>query len=248
MIILKSNEEIGLMREAGRIVAECHAMLAEAIKPGVATTALDRLVEQHIRSRGAVPSFLGHHGFTASICVAKNDVICHGFPDDQPLEDGDVVTIDIGAHYRGYHGDSGWTYAVGTVSEDIRQLMDACHQSLFLGIEQAVAGNRVGDIGFAIQTFADRHGYGNVRDFTGHGIGQELWEEPPIPHYGRSGTGPRLKQGMVIAIEPMLTLGDYHAYVESDGWTARTADHSICVQYEHTVAITDNGPEILTKL
>ncbi|WII40089.1 type I methionyl aminopeptidase [Paenibacillus thiaminolyticus] len=248
MIILKSNEEIGLMREAGRIVAECHAKLSEAIKPGIPTTALDRLVEQHIRSRGAVPSFLGHHGFTASICVAKNDVICHGFPDDQPLEDGDVVTIDIGAHYRGYHGDSGWTYAVGTVSEDIRQLMDACHQSLFLGIEQAVAGNRVGDIGFAIQTFADRHGYGNVRDFTGHGIGQELWEEPPIPHYGRSGTGPRLKQGMVIAIEPMLTLGDYHAYVESDGWTARTADHSICVQYEHTVAITDNGPDILTKL
>ncbi|MCM3337686.1 type I methionyl aminopeptidase [Paenibacillus sp. MER TA 81-3] len=248
MMILKSDQEIGIMREAGHIVAECHALIADTIKPGITTLAIDQMVEKHIRARGAVPSFKGHHGFTASICVAKNDVICHGFPDDAPLQDGDVVTLDVGAFYNGYHGDSGWTYAVGTVSTEIAQLMDVCHQSLLLGIEQAVVGNHIGDIGFTIDTFATRHGYGNVREFTGHGLGKDLWEEPPVPHYGRQGMGPRLKNGLVLAIEPMFTLGDWRAYVESDGWTARTIDHSICVQYEHTVAITDNGPEILTKL
>ncbi|MBN3526574.1 type I methionyl aminopeptidase [Paenibacillus apiarius] len=248
MMILKSDQEIGIMREAGRIVAECHALIADMIKPGITTVAIDQMVEKHIRARGAVPSFKGHHGFTASICVAKNDVICHGFPDDVPLQDGDVVTLDLGAFYNGYHGDSGWTYAVGTVSADIAQLMKDCHQSMLLGIEQAVAGNRVGDIGYAIDSYAERHGYGNVRQFTGHGIGKDLWEEPAVPHYGRQGMGPQLKNGLVLAIEPMFTLGDWRAYVESDGWTARTVDRSICVQYEHTVAITDNGPEILTKL
>lgn len=248
MRILKSNEEIKLMREAGRIVAECHALLAEAMKPGANTLAMDRLVEEHIRRRGATPSFKGHHGFTASICVAKNDVVCHGFPDEQPLSDGDVVTIDIGAHYKGYHGDSGWTYAVGDVSGDIRELMTACRHSLMLGIEQAVAGNRIGDIGHAIDAYAKRRGYGNVREFTGHAIGAELWEEPQVPHYGAKGQGPRLKAGMVLAIEPMLTLGSSHAYIGDDGWTARTVDHSICVQYEHTVAVTEDGPQILTVL
>ncbi|UHA73620.1 type I methionyl aminopeptidase [Paenibacillus sp. 481] len=248
MMILKSDQEIQIMRAAGRIVAECHAMLAEQIKPGVTTLALDQMVEKHIRSSGALPSFKGHHGFTASICVAKNDVICHGFPDTNPLLEGDVVTIDLGALYNGYHGDSGWTYAVGRVAPEIEQLMEVCHQSLLLGIEQAVVGNRVGDIGFAIDTYAERFGYGNVRQFTGHGLGQQLWEEPAVPHYGKQGSGPRLKKGLALAIEPMFTLGGWQAYVEEDGWTARTVDHSICVQYEHTIAITDNGPEILTKL
>ncbi|WP_195575131.1 type I methionyl aminopeptidase [Paenibacillus sp. 1001270B_150601_E10] len=248
MVILKSESEIEIMREAGRIVAECHAMLGELIKPGVTTIELDRLVEEKIRARGAVPSFKGHHGFTASICTAKNDVICHGFPDSIPLHDGDVITIDIGANYNGFHGDSGWTYAVGNVSSDIKDLMTACHQSLFLGIAQAIEGKRLGDIGFAIDNYAKPLGYGNVREFTGHGIGRELWEEPPVPHYGHQGKGLRLKKGMVLAIEPMLTLGDSYSYIESDGWTARTIDHSICVQFEHTVAITEHGPRILTEL
>lgn len=248
MIILKSDEEIAIMREAGRIVAECHAFLAEAVKPGVTTIELDRLIEHKIRARGATPSFKGHNGFPASICIAKNDVICHGFPGTERLEEGDVVTIDIGAFYKGYHGDSGWTYAVGKVSKDIQALMEICHKSLMLGIEQAVVGNRVGHISHAIDAYAQRHGYGNVRQFTGHGVGQELWEEPAVPHYGSSTRGPRLKKGMVLAIEPMLTTGGWEAMLDDDGWTARTVDGSICVQYEHTVAITDNGPQILTTL
>ncbi|WP_152393561.1 type I methionyl aminopeptidase [Paenibacillus guangzhouensis] len=247
-MIIKSEPELARMREAGRIVAECHAFLAEKIKPGVTTLALDRMVEQHIRKRGALPSFKGHHGFTASICAARNDVICHGFPDNEPLLDGDVITIDLGAHYKGYHGDSGWTYAVGQVSDPIKKLMEDCHKALMLGIEQAVSGKRIGDIGHAIQTFADRHNYGNVRQFTGHGIGQDLWEEPAVPHYGRQGSGPVLKNGLVLAIEPMFTLGDWNAFIDADGWTARTIDGSICVQYEHTVAITEHGPELLTRL
>jgi len=248
MIILKSDKDIEIMREAGRIVAECHAMLDKWIKPGITTLELDRRIEEKIRSRGAVPSFKGHYGFPASICTARNDVICHGFPDSIPLADGDVVTIDIGANYKGFHGDSGWTYAVGSVTKEIENLMRACHRSLFLGIEQAIDGNRIGDIGYAIDSYAQQFGYGNVRDFTGHAIGKELWEEPVVPNYGEKGKGARLKNGMVLAIEPMLTLGDWRSYVESDGWTARTIDHSICVQYEHTVAITENGPRILTVL
>ncbi|WP_314588497.1 type I methionyl aminopeptidase [Paenibacillus terrigena] len=247
-MITKSEQELEIMREAGRIVAECHAFLAEKIKPGVTTQELDQMVENHIRKRGALPSFKGHHGFTASICAARNDVICHGFPDDEPLQDGDVITIDLGAFYKGFHGDSGWTYAVGQVSDKITKLMKDCHTGLMLGIEQAVIGKRVGDIGHAIQSFADQHKYGNVREFTGHGIGQDLWEEPAVPHHGRRGTGALLKKGLVLAIEPMFTLGGWRAFIDADGWTARTMDGSICVQYEHTVAITEHGPEILTKL
>lgn len=248
MIHLKSKDEIRLMREAGRIVAECHALLENIIKPGVVTLDVDRMMEEHIRKRGAIPSFKGYHGFPASICVARNEVICHGFPDLQPLEEGDVVNIDIGACYKGYHGDSGWTYAVGKVSEDSKRLMKVAEESLFLGIEQATVGNRVGDIGAAVDAHAKRFGFGNIRDFSGHGVGQKLQEDPQIPNYGVKGKGTRLQHGMVIAIEPMLTLGGWQAYIEEDGWTARTVDGSICVQYEHTIAITDDGPQILTML
>ncbi|MFD1426477.1 methionyl aminopeptidase [Kroppenstedtia sanguinis] len=248
MIRTKSSDELKIMRKAGSIVAECHALLNQAIRPGVNTQELDSLVEQHIRKSGATPSFKGHHGFPASICVALNDEICHGFPRSQPLKEGDVVTIDIGAHYQGYHGDSAWTYAVGNVAPDIRQLMEDGEKSLFLGIEQARSGQKVGEIGHAIQSFAEPLGYGVVREFCGHGVGRELWEEPQVPHFGLPGMGPQMKAGMVLAIEPMLTLGNWRAQVDSDGWTARTVDGSICVQYEHTVAITDEGPVILTKL
>ncbi|WP_400161991.1 type I methionyl aminopeptidase [Brevibacillus sp. TJ4] len=248
MTVLKSSREISTMRVAGKIVAECHALVAEKIRPGVTTRYLDQLVESHIRKAGAVPSFKGHQGFPASICVAPNDVICHGFPSDVPLREGDVITIDIGAFYNGFHGDSAWTYAVGKVSPDVRRLMDAGKQALFLGIQQACPDKRIGDIGHTIQTYVENLGYGVVRDFTGHGIGQNLWEKPTIPHYGKPGRGPVIKTGMTLAIEPILTLGDWKARMDADGWTARTRDGSICVEYEHTIAVTDNGPEILTVL
>ncbi len=248
MTIIKSERELDLMRKAGKIVAECHQLVREIIRPGITTLEIDAVVEKTIREKGAIPSFINHHDFSYSICSAPNDVICHGFPDNQPLKEGDVITIDIGACYQGYHGDSGWTYAVGTVSEDIQMIMEHCERSLYLGIQEAVAGQRIGDIGYVIDHYAREHHYGNVYDFTGHGVGREIWEEPTVPHYGIRNKGARLKKGMVIAIEPMFTLGKTANYTEDDGWTVRTVDHSICVQYEHTVAITENGPEILTKV
>jgi methionyl aminopeptidase len=248
LIKLKSLREIGLMRDAGRIVAECHMALAERVRPGVTTLELDRFVEGLIHKNGATPTFKGHQGFPGSICVAVNDVICHGFPSKYRLQEGDVVTFDIGATYKGYIGDSAWSYAVGKVSPKVQELMDVTKESLFLGIAQAVPGNRVGDIGHAIQSFAEARGMGVVREFTGHGVGQDLWEQPPIPHYGAPGTGTLLRAGMTIAIEPMLTLGAWEAKTDRDGWTARTVDGSVCVQYEHSIAITDDGPLILTEL
>lgn len=236
------------MRDAGRIVAECHMALAERVRPGVTTLELDRFVEGLIHKNGATPTFKGHQGFPGSICVAVNDVICHGFPSKYRLQEGDVVTFDIGATYKGYIGDSAWSYAVGKVSPKVQELMDVTKESLFLGIAQAVPGNRVGDIGHAIQSFAEARGMGVVREFTGHGVGQDLWEQPPIPHYGAPGTGTLLRAGMTIAIEPMLTLGAWEAKTDRDGWTARTVDGSVCVQYEHSIAITDDGPLILTEL
>jgi methionyl aminopeptidase len=248
MIKLKSAREIALMREAGRIVAECHQILAEHVRPGVTTRELERLVEAHIRRRGATPSFKGYNGFPAAICVAIDDVICHGFPSNKKLQAGQVVTFDIGAFYKGYHGDSAWSYAVGEVRPEVKKLMEVTHEALFRGIAAAKPGNRVGDISHAIQSFAEPLGYGVVRDFTGHGVGQDLHEDPQVPHFGEPGTGPLLRPGMTLAIEPMITLGTWEAKVDQDGWTARTVDGSICVQYEHTVAITEDGPVILTEL
>lgn len=236
------------MREAGLIVAECHAMLAEKIRPGVATRELDRLVEDYIIKRGATPSFKGYSGFPASICVAVDDVICHGFPSKEKLKEGQIVTIDIGAFYKGYHGDRAWTYPVGQISPEAAKLMAETEKCLHLGIEAARAGNRTGDIGHAIQSYAEGLGYGVVREFTGHGVGQELHESPTVPHFGKPGMGTVLRAGMTIAIEPMITLGDWRSKVDADEWTARTVDGSLCAQYEHTIAITDDGPVILTVL
>lgn len=248
MIKLKSPREIALMREAGRIVAECHAALAPRVVPGVTTRELDEFVEGFIRQHGATPSFKGYNGFPAAICVALNDVICHGFPGPYKLKAGDVVTFDIGAYLKGYHGDSAWTYAVGEVAPEVRQLMQVTQECLFASIAQARVGNRMGDVGHAIQSIAEPLGYGVVREFQGHGLGQDLHEEPPVPHFGVPGTGVALREGMVIAIEPMITLGDWRMKLDRDQWTARTRDGSICVQYEHTVAITADGPLILTAV
>lgn len=248
MIIIKSKKEIEVMREAGKIVAECHALLKEAVKPGVTTIELDALVEKHIRSRGATPSFKGYHGFPSSICSSPNDVICHGMPDAKELKNGDVITIDIGAYKGGYHGDSAWTYAVGEVSDKIKTLMEDTLESLMRAISVAVEGNTVGDLGHAIEEYIAPKGYGIVVEFAGHGVGKNLWEAPEIVHKGKAGTGPKLKNGMTIAIEPMITLGAWKSKIMPDGWTAKTTDGSICVQYEHTIAITEDGPKILTTL
>jgi len=248
LIILKSKQEIAIMKEAGKIVAECHAILSRKVKPGVSTQELDCVIEDYIRQRGATPSFKGHEGFPSSICVAPNDVICHGIPGPARLTSGDVITIDVGAFYKGYHADSAWTYAIGEVSQDMINFMEIGRQALFVGIEQAQPGNRIGDIGYAIQTYVERQNMGVVREFNGHGVGQKLWEEPPVPHFGKPGRGPSIEVGMVLAIEPMITLGSWKARIDRDGWTARTIDGSLCVQYEHTIAVMEDGPIILTQL
>jgi methionyl aminopeptidase len=247
LVKIKSPREIAIMREAGQIVVEAHLALAERIRPGVSTRDLDRFAESFLRSRGAAPSFKGYRGtFPASICASVNDVICHGIPGPYRLRRGDVISVDIGAFYKGYHGDQAWTYAVGEASPAISQLMETTRACLAAAVERCRPGGRMGDIGDAIQSLAESRGYGVVRDFIGHGIGQDLHEPPEVPHFGQPGTGMVLREGMTIAIEPMITLGDWRIRVDSDRWTARTADGSTCVQYEHTVAITADGPLVLT--
>ena len=248
MIIFKSDREIQIMREAGRIVAQCHAELEKSIQPGITTKELDQIAEKFILAAGGIPSFKGHHGFPACICSSINDVICHGIPDQTVLKDGDVITIDIGVKVQGYHGDSAWSYAVGQITPALAQLMQVTKECLDLGIQQARPGKHIGDIGAAIQRYAEQFRYGVVREFCGHGIGQSLWEEPQIPHYGQPGRGPVIKPGMVIAIEPMITNGKWQAKIDRDGWTARTVDNSICIQYEHTLAVLESETVILTQL
>ncbi|HWR07138.1 type I methionyl aminopeptidase [Sporomusa sp.] len=248
MTIFKSAREIEIMKEAGKIVAECHATLKEKIRPGITTKELDVITEDIIKHAGAIPSFKGHQGFPACICTAVNDVICHGIPDSKPLKSGDVITVDIGAKLKGYHADSAWSYEVDKVSPEIEQLMKVAKECLFRGIEIARIGNRIGDIGAVIQSYAESYHYGVVRDFCGHGVGQSLWEDPQIPHYGQPGKGALIKPGLTIAIEPMITNGSWKTKIDTDGWTARTVDGSICIQYEHTIAVTAEETIILTQL
>ncbi|ASJ54953.1 type I methionyl aminopeptidase [Brevibacillus formosus] len=247
MIILKTPEEIELMHAAGKILAACHREIAKMIRPGISTWEIDQFVEEFLAKNGATPEQKGFHGYPYATCGSVNDVICHGFPKKEPLRDGDIVTIDMVVRKNGWLADSAWSYEVGTVSPEAKRLLEVTEKSLYLGIEQAVVGNRIGDISHAIQTYAQAQGYSVVRDFTGHGIGQEMHEEPFVPHFGPPGRGQRLKEGMVITIEPMLNIGTYHATVDEDGWTARTRDGKLSAQYEHTIAITANGPVILTK-
>lgn len=247
MIILKTPEEIELMRAAGKILAACHREIATMIRPGVSTWDIDQFVEQFLAKHGATPEQKGFHGYPYATCGSVNDVICHGFPKKEPLRDGDIVTIDMVVRKDGWLADSAWSYEVGNVSPEAKKLLEVTEKSLYLGIEQAVVGNRIGDISHAIQTYAQAQGYSVVRDFTGHGIGQEMHEEPYVPHFGPAGRGQRLKEGMVITIEPMLNIGTYHVSIDEDGWTARTRDGKLSAQYEHTIAITADGPVILTK-
>lgn len=249
MIIYKNEEEIKLLRVAGKIVAKTHEYLKPYIKPGISTKELDKLAEKFILSQGATCSFKGYQGFPGAICTSVNDVLVHGIPsDDVILKDGDVITLDIGACYRGYHGDSAWTYAVGNVSDEAKRLMEVSEKSLYIGLEQVKPGNRISDIGHAIQVYLEGNGYGVPRDYTGHGVGKDIHEDPIIPNYGVANRGPKIAKGMVFAIEPMVTLGEYYTRTLFDDWTVKTIDGKITAHYEHTVAVTDDGYEILTKI
>lgn len=245
-INLKNGQQIALMREAGKLVAETHAMIREHIKPGITTGELDQMTEAYIRLHGGIPSFKGYNGFPASICVAVNDQVVHGIPGRQVLHDGDVIALDIGIILNGWHGDSCWTYPVGTIDSESQRLMNVCHDSLFIGIEQAHAGRRLTDISFAIEQYVNANGFAVVRDLFGHGIGRRMHEAPSLPHYGPAGDGPTLRPGMVLTIEPMIVAGSPEVRTLRDGWTIITADGSRSAQYEHTIAITENGPQILT--
>lgn len=242
------------MRQAGRRLAEVSALLREAVRPGVTTAELDELAERAIRARAAVPSFKGYKPsgmpspFPATICASPNEQVVHGFPSETPLVDGDIVSIDMGLIYGGYHADCAFTVAVGSVPDGIRALLDATEKSMYKGVASAVPGKRIGDIGHAIQSFIEPHGYGVVREYVGHGIGRSLHEAPSVPNYGKAGKGQLLKEGMVLAIEPMVTQGGYKTKVLKDGWTVVTVDGSLAAHFEHTIAVTPKGPEVLTAL
>lgn len=248
MIICKSEVELELMREAGRIVAETHKLMAAAVRPGVTTKDLDKIAEEYIRSQGAVPSFKGYNGFSGSICTSVNEELVHGIPGSRKLVEGDVISIDIGAQYKGYHGDSAWTYGVGEISETAMKLLEVTERSLFAGLAEAKPDARLYTISHAIQQVIEDAGFSVVREYVGHGIGTELHEDPQIPNYGIRDKGPRLKPGMVLAIEPMVNVGQRFVKTLEDDWTVVTVDNSLCAHFEHTIAITVDGYEILTQL
>ena len=246
MITLKSKREIELLKEAGHIVYLTHQYLRPLIKAGVKTIDLDKKAEAFIRSKGATPSFKGYEGFPSTLCISINDEVVHGFPSERVLKDGDIISIDIGACYKGYHGDSAWTYTVGEVSDDAKYLLEHTEKALYEGIKQAKVGNRIGDIGYAIEKYAKEHNLGVVKELVGHGVGTSVHESPDVPNYGTKGTGPKIRDGMVIAIEPMLTLGSPDIYIEDNDWTVVTEDSSLSAHFEHTIGITDEGVIILT--
>ena len=246
MIILKSPREIELMHEAGAIAYEVHQALAKAVQPGVTTGELDALAESLIRKAGGIPTFKGYSGFPASICASVNEEVVHGIPGKRKLQEGDVIAIDLGVTYKGFVGDTAYTHPVGKISAEAQKLLDVTRVSLEKAIEQCYPGKRLGDIGHAVQSYAEAHGLGVVRDFVGHGVGATMHEDPQVPNFGTPGTGKELRSGMVIAIEPMVNAGTWEVKVLKDKWTVVTADRRYSAHFEHTVAITDNGPVILT--
>jgi methionyl aminopeptidase len=246
MIIRKSPAEIEQMAEAGQVVADVIALLSEHMQPGVTTAELDAIADEHIRSRGGVPTFKGYRGYPASICVSPNSMVVHGIPGEYVLRGGDVVSVDVGVTLGGFVADSAWTFPVGEVSPEAEQLLQACRAALDAGIEQARAGNRVGDISAAVQRSAESAGYAVIRSLVGHGVGRSMHEEPQIPNYGEPGRGPRLEPGMTLAIEPMISAGSAEIYVHDDHWSISTSDDSLAAHFEHTVAVTEDGPRILT--
>lgn len=246
-IVIKSDKEIATMRQAGKIVAEVLKILGESVRPGMKTKELDIIAERELERLGAKPSFKGYHGFPASLCVSVNDEIVHGIPGDKTLNDGDIVSLDFGAIYNGFQGDAAVTVPVGEISQKAWRLIEATRESLESGIAAARAGATLGDVSAAIQKCAESKGYSVVREYTGHGIGRELHEDPQIPNYGIPGTGPTLQKGMTLALEPMLNVGGSYTRLAGDHWTVLTADGSLSAHFEHTIAINDNEPEVLTR-
>ncbi len=248
MIILKTKREIQIMREAGRLVAQSHELVRKNIKPGVTTKELDQLVEEFLKSKNAIPTFKGYGGFPFSICASVNEEVVHGFPSDRKLLEGDIVSIDIGATFEGYVGDGARTFYVGEVNDEKRRLVEATKQSFYEGIKFAKTSYRLSDISHAIQQYAESQGFSVVRDYVGHGVGRNMHESPQIPNFGKPGKGPRLQEGMVLAIEPMINAGTYNVKVLDNDWTVVTVDGKPSAHYENTIAITDGEPEFLTVL
>lgn len=246
IIYLKSEEELEIIRENGQILGKAHAEVAKLIEPGVTTKALDKVAFEYIQDYAAQPSFLNYNGFPASLCISVNDVVVHGIPSNRVLKDGDIVSIDCGVYKKGFHADSAYTYTIGEVQSEVVDLLKHTYRSLFKGIEQARVGNRVGDVSFAVQNYAESHHYGVVRELVGHGVGKYLHESPEVPNFGKRGNGPKLLEGMVIAIEPMITLGRRGVVQENDNWTIRTEDRKQAAHYEHTVVVRKGKAEILT--
>ena len=248
MIILKTDEEIELLREANLVVARTLGEVARWVAPGITTRRLNQIADEYIRSQGCIPGFLGLYGFPGSVCISVNENVVHGIPSNYALEEGDIVSVDCGAVTpAGYNGDSTYTFCVGEVNEEVKQLLRTTKEALYLGIEKAVPGNRIGDIGNAIQTYCEKRGYGVVREFVGHGVGKKLHEYPEVPNYGRRGTGPLIKNGMTIAIEPMINMGSKNVFQEADGWTCRTKDRKPSAHFEHSIAVHHGKPDILSS-
>ena len=245
--MIKSNEEIELLKIAGQIVGDTHNYLKQFIKPGITTKELDKLAYDYIISKDATPSFLNYEGYPASICTSVNEEVVHGIPSDRILQEGDIISIDIGACYKGYHGDSAWSYPVGNISEEKKYLLEHTEKSLYEGLSVIKPGMKIGDIGYAIEQYALKHKLGVGKELVGHGVGKNLHESPDVPNYGKKNTGMTLRKGMVIAVEPMLNLGDSNIYILDDDWTIITADDKPSAHFEHTVVVTKDGYEILTK-
>jgi methionyl aminopeptidase len=246
MIIRKSPQEIETMARAGQVVADTFALLRDHVKPGVTTRELDAIAEEHIRSRGGVPTFKGYRGFPGSICASPNSMVVHGIPGPYRLAEGDVISVDVGVTLDGFVADSAYTFPVGEVDEEARRLLEVCEASLYAGIEQAVPGNHIGDISAAVQRTTEAAGFAIVRTLVGHGVGRSMHEEPQIPNFGEPGRGPKLAPGMTLAIEPMINAGSPGVFIEADDWSVSTDDGSLSAHFEHTVAVTDDGPRILT--
>jgi methionyl aminopeptidase len=245
--VKKSTDQVARMRRAGRVVAEMHELIRAAIRPGVTTARLDLIAREVLERRGAVSSFLGYHGFPAVICASPNDMVVHGIPNDLPLDEGDLVSIDCGAIVDGWHGDAAFTAPVGAPSTEAKRLIEVAEASLSAAIDQMVPGHRLSDVGHAVQLVCEQAGFQVVRDYVGHGIGTAMHEDPDVPNYGPPGKGPELVPGVVLAVEPMVTIGSAETVVLDDGWSVVTADGSLAAHVEHTIAVTDHGPEILTR-
>lgn len=246
MIKLKTKEEIELLYESAQIVSKTLGFLAKEIKPGVTTLHLDKLAEEFIRDQGAIPGFLGMYDFPYTLCMSPNDQVVHGFPNDTPLKEGDIISIDCGAIKNNFFGDQAYTFQVGEVAPEVKQLLTVTKQSLYKGISKCKVGNRIGDISFAVQLLCENNGYGVVRDLVGHGLGRDMHEDPQVPNYGRKSSGPKIEEGLVIAIEPMVNMGTYRVKFHKDGWTVTTRDNKPSAHFEHDVAVVDGKPKLLS--